>query len=59
MLPLNHVDQISIIIMYAPESRSGLIIGISETEDKGHTFGQKKRDTLLDKNPMSLIYIHV
>ena len=42
MLPLNHVDQISIIIMYAPESRSGLIIGISETEDKGHTFGQKK-----------------
>ena len=29
------------IIMHAPESHSGLIFGISEVEDKGHTFGQK------------------
>ena len=41
MLSLDHLDQISIIIIYAPESHSGLIFGISETEDKGHTFGQK------------------
>lgn len=41
MLSLDHLDQISIIIIYAPESQSGLIFGISETEDKGHTFGQK------------------
>lgn len=42
--------------MYAPESRSGLIIGISETEDKGHTFGQKKGHTVGQEPYVTHIY---
>lgn len=51
MLSLDNLDQISIIIMYALEPHSRLLFGISEIEGKGHT--------LLNKNLMSLTYIHV